>query len=535
MEVRPSLKVKFNNDFQIINNSEFVQGSALIAYPGDNRNGSDITGQAFNDAMPSLSLIPVVGHWLPEKQNFGGHDITVEWSGNELILKENTVPYGVVKENHNAEWVEIIENGEKHNYLKADVVLWYGRYQEQIQKVIDEGINQSMEINVSKFSKKENGNIQIDSFEYSALCLLGKEIDEFGNKGDNNVEPCFESASVIIDKFTVNDKFKEQFNQLLFAMNNVSPKGGETNQMSSKKEDEKLDEKLKLIAKYNLTVEQLNFNIEELSLEELEEKLKEFSIKDNADDDKVELLFSATYRQKQDALDNALDPIVARDENKELIEETYFWLCDFDDEYVFVQKNYWTPNDYECTYGRAKYTFDEITITATVDMDSWEEMVKVWLTEEENQRIQNDRNALETMSTEIETFKSKILDFEATVSNLQKENISLKTSNEELTNYKNNNEKNIHVKEINEVFLQFEEELKDNQDYITFKEKVESDVMNYSVDVVDEKLSAIYGKLHFAKNNKTKEKVTAIVIEDDNNKNTNLRYGQFEKFVIKNN
>ncbi len=213
-----SLKVKFNNDFKNIVNSEFVEGTALIAYEGENRNYSDIPEQAFMDATPTLGLIPIVGNWIPEKKNFGGHDVTIEKRGGELVLKDNTIPYGVVKENHNARWVEIEEDGKVKKYMEADVVLWFGRYQEPIQKVIDDGINQSMEINVVDFEEKDNGYFKINKFEYSALCLLGRDRDEDGDKGDNEVEPCFESASVVVNKFNMNDEFKKVYQELKFAL-----------------------------------------------------------------------------------------------------------------------------------------------------------------------------------------------------------------------------------------------------------------------------------------------------------------------------
>ena len=306
MNKHPSLKVKFNNDFTQLNNSEFVEGTALIAYQGDNRNSSDIVELAFTNAMPSLSLIPIVGNWLPEKQNFGGHDIAIEWQGNTLVLKDKTVPYGVVKENHNAQWVELEDNGVIHKYLQADVVLWAGRYPDQIQKVIDDGINQSMEISISDFTIKENGNFQINSFEYSALCLLGKDIDENGEVGVDNVEPCFEQASVIINKYNFNEQFKSQFNNLLFEFNNQiselinNPlKGGDTETMKNKGGNTKLDEKLELLQKYNLTSDVLNFSIEELSIEQLEEKIVEH--------------FALLASQKQEEIANALNVEKYRD------------------------------------------------------------------------------------------------------------------------------------------------------------------------------------------------------------------------------
>jgi len=298
MNKHSSLKVKFNNDFVQVNNSEFVEGTALIAYQGDNRNLSDITELAFTNAMPSLSLIPIVGNWLPDKQNFGGHDIAIEWQGNTLVLKDKTVPYGVVKENHNAQWIELDDNGVIHKYLQADVVLWAGRYPEQIQKVIDDGINQSMEISVSDFSIKESGNFQINSFEYSALCLLGKDINENGEIGENNVDPCFEQASVVVNKYNFNEQFKSQFNNLLFEFNNqisnlvnTSVEGGDKKIMTNEGGND-MEEKIKLLEQYNLTLDSFNFNIEEFSIEQLKEKINEH--------------FALLASQKQEEIANAL-------------------------------------------------------------------------------------------------------------------------------------------------------------------------------------------------------------------------------------
>ena len=305
-KIHHNFKVKFNNDFKKVNNSEFVEGTALIAYQGDNRNLSDITELAFTNAMPSLSLIPIVGNWLSDKQNFGGHDVAIEWQGNTLVLKDKTVPYGVVKENHNAQWIELDDNGVIHKYLQADVVLWAGRYPDQIQKVIDDGVNQSMEISVDDFSIKENGNFQINSFEYSALCLLGRDIDENGLTGSDNVEPCFEQASVVINKYNFNEQFKTQFNNLLFEFNNQiselinnPSKGGEKEEMNNKGGSIKLDEKNELLKKHNLTSDSLNFNIEEFTIEQLEEKIKEH--------------FALLASQKQEEIANALSVEKYRD------------------------------------------------------------------------------------------------------------------------------------------------------------------------------------------------------------------------------
>lgn len=81
----------------LVNNSpiEFVTDTAIsplishvyvkVCYVGEdpNRNGSIITKEVATDMAKSLPGSPVVGHYIPEKQDFGGHDQTIEIDGND--------------------------------------------------------------------------------------------------------------------------------------------------------------------------------------------------------------------------------------------------------------------------------------------------------------------------------------------------------------------------------------------------------------------------------------------------------------------
>jgi hypothetical protein len=137
-------------------------------------------------------------------------------------------------------------------------------------------------------------------------------------------------------------------------------------------------------------------------------------------------------------------------------------------------------------------------------------------------------------NSDFEALKITATEYETTISNLNAENATLKTSNEELSNYKNNNEKSIHTSEVNEVFSDFEESLKDNEEYVAYKSQVETDIMAYSVDVVSDKLNAIFGKLQFSRvAKKPKEKVSASVINVDDSGVKTSRYGKYEKYVNK--
>lgn len=639
----PSFKVKFNNDFKKVNNSEFVEGTALIAYSGDNRNSSDITESAFNEALPSLGLVPLVGHWLAEKQNFGGHDITIEFVGNQLVLKDNTVPYGVVKENNNAEWVEIEENGVKHNYLKADVVLWYGRYPEPVQKVIDDGINQSMEINVQSYSEKDNGNFQIDKFEFSALCLLGKDVDENGNKGLDNVEPCFESASVIVDKYTVNNKFKEQFSQLLFALNpsfkissyfiaqdqaeqlvqransiftnlgfecseyivdgkehqitgiinktlneeatkvwgfdiydkdtitiysldfeaidtasisissvellvnkNITTnqqhftmkfkegiKGGENEQMSKIKEGENMDEKLELLKKYSLTSDSLNFNIEEVSIEELEIKIQEH--------------FALLASQKEEEVINALRAEKYMDRWGD--ECTRYSYVDHNDSEVFA----W---DRQQNWILCGFTYSMSGDSVLIDFASMKrkkfeivDFVEGQTTEtftlfpqeaidcalvDKDKEFTNVTTEFEELKIKVSEYETKITENETTLTSLTEQFNSIKEDNIALLEYKNNNELEIKKSQIEDIISDFESVLGENEEFKVIK----INALSYEIEALEEKLYALEGKIKHAKNTKQPKKTQTFsrvsIIDDVNNKETDSYYGDGIKFIPKN-
>ena len=77
------------------------------------------------------------------------------------------------------------------------------------------------------------------------------------------------------------------------------------------------------------------------------------------------------------------------------------WIEDFDDEFAYVEKSIWTADNHERKYGRFSYTFDESALTATITSE-FEEMVLTWLTLEENQKLQDERN---TVSAEFEKLK----------------------------------------------------------------------------------------------------------------------------------
>ena len=189
-------------------NSQFSKVRIYVCYEGLNRHGEVISKDTLTRAAQnSLRLVPIVGHYLPEVNNFGGHDIALEVEGNELRLKNLTQAYGVVPETANFAWETVTEkNGiTQHEYLVCDGILWSGRYPDECNCILENGMNQSMEFMVDRWGVTDDGRDEILDGEFSALCILGKSADPA-----INVEPCYEKAG--IESYSLNDAVSEIVN-----------------------------------------------------------------------------------------------------------------------------------------------------------------------------------------------------------------------------------------------------------------------------------------------------------------------------------
>lgn len=381
-------------------NENFLKAKCYVLALGKNVNMSYFSKENVDRAYPSLAYAPVIGHLMVDDNgvcHLGGHDYHLDMK--DLKLKSQCVPFGVAIPSETPVYEDIAEeNGSVSTYLTCEVILWIGRYPELADAFYSDSVftNQSMEIFYSNSTplKDDPTYTDIIDFSFDALCMLQKSDDD-----KFNVTPCFPSASIVpitysIDKnefSSLMGELKEELS-LYFSKNNSDKKGGEVN----------LDEKLEILQKFNKTIDDLNFSIDDMSVEDLNAKMVELF---GEEEPKAEpIAFSATYKEKRQALQNALDPIIVKDADGNYVEETYFYIEDFSDEYVFVEKDHWTANDYDCKYGRFAYTLDETTMTATLASE-FEEMVKVWLTIDEKTKLDEDRANFESLKTEFTEYK----------------------------------------------------------------------------------------------------------------------------------
>ena len=191
-----------------------------VLYVGENRNRSFITEEVATKMAQTLPGCPIVGYYIDRKEDFGDHGDQMVIDGEGVKFNKLTKPYGFVAPDSKIWFQNFNDTDEFGNtvvrkYLMTEGYLWTGQFAE-CRRVVDQGNPQSMELCDDETLKghwSTDNNRGVDFFiindaVFSKLCILGED-----------VEPCFEGASVtspqVSSKFSKDDEFvKSLFNMV---------------------------------------------------------------------------------------------------------------------------------------------------------------------------------------------------------------------------------------------------------------------------------------------------------------------------------
>lgn len=214
---------------QTLDNIEFVNLSSSdispevskceikVLYLGKNRNHSYIDKDTALKMSKTLRCVPIVAAYNENKEDFGDHGEVLHIEDGEVKFSCKTVPYGFVAPDADVwfqKFDDINEFGETttREYLMTTGYLWTGQYPE-LDKCINQGQGQSMEIDdVDGHWTKDSNDIEffiINDAIFTKLCILG-----------DDVEPCFEGASVTSPEVSEHFSYNKEFSHTLFAMMN---------------------------------------------------------------------------------------------------------------------------------------------------------------------------------------------------------------------------------------------------------------------------------------------------------------------------
>ena len=202
-----------------------------VFYLGHNRNGSYINRETALEMSKTLRGTPIVAAFNKDKEDFGDHGHVMHIEDGEVTFSVKTIPYGFVSPDaevwfQNFTDTDEFDNKVERTYLMTTGYLWSGQF-EELTKVINEGQPQSMELDSSSLQGHwaTDNNLGVDFFiindaTFSKLCILG-----------DNVEPCYEGASVTSPEVSKNFSKDTDFQQTLFSMMNdlqiaLNSKGG---------------------------------------------------------------------------------------------------------------------------------------------------------------------------------------------------------------------------------------------------------------------------------------------------------------------
>lgn len=317
-----------------------------VMYLGKNRNGSFIDKNTAIQMANSLPATPIVAAYNENKEDFGDHGEVLHIEDGEIKFSCKTVPYGFVAPDAEVWFQKFDDTNEfgettTREYMMTTGYLWTGQYPE-LDKCINQGQGQSMEIDdVDGHWTTDSNDVEffiINDAIFTKLCILG-----------DDVEPCFEGASVTSPEVSEHFSYNKEFSHTLFAMMNelksALTKGGsmpkenvESSEDSAEetfvKEEEKKPEK-----KHEL----------ENQVSELSEQLKELTDKFTALEAEAEEL----RKFKAERIDADKDAMIAK----------YHMLSDEDKAEIIANKDKFTLGEIESKlallYVQKNVNFDE--------------------------------------------------------------------------------------------------------------------------------------------------------------------------------
>ena len=421
---------------------EMLKLELKVCHTDTNRNGSHISTENMEKAMPTLKYRPILAyiHELEDgTKDFYAHNVEFvenEDGETEIIYTEKQVGCFTADE----PWLKYDKENDK-TYVHAYAVIPEG-YTEAADIIRRKGgtkVSCELIINELSYNAKEK-YLDLTDFIFGGCTLLG--CDENGNEIGEGMLGARADISDFCHKepvYTFQDKMIELLDKLNTTLSNF-------NKNSEEKGGVKMNKFEELLAKYGKTTEDITFETEGLSDEELEAKFKEtFEDGDSESDDEpiateeeacgkkkkkcseegddddsdeddepvateeeacgkkkkkcsidengnMSVSFEISHEDIRGALFNLLD--IYEEEDNE-----WYWITNVYDDY-FIFEN-WDGNKLY----KQSYSIDGDNVALSGDR---QEMFKMILTESEKlaiDKMREDYAALEAKYNELKTFK----------------------------------------------------------------------------------------------------------------------------------
>lgn len=358
-------------------------------HTGINRNKSNISIESMTAALPSFSNRPILGyiHQLDDGTwDFYSHnaEIVKDKDGNTEV-EYLEVPVGIIPESCNAKIVH--DELKEKSYVNVNGYI-FEEYSKAAEILRAKGTSKvSVELAIEDMSwNLDEDCLNIDSFYFMGITILGRDeegtIIEEGMAGSNITLGSFSQEK---NSFIPND-LQLKMVETLTKLNDALDRFNNTNDSDEKGGYDTMDKFNELLELYGLTEEDIDFEVDGLSDEDLEaifvEKFgnaEEFKKEgNNVNDEGKPESAPNTDEPKDDFSENKKSKCSVNTETgsvefalsfddirmalynlliASMDEYSYGWICEtYDDHFVYQKESY--ANGYEAHYYKQNYSKD---------------------------------------------------------------------------------------------------------------------------------------------------------------------------------
>lgn len=239
---------------------------------GKNLNRSYITKSAQESALKSFLNRPILGyiHEVDGQDEFYSHNMHEDEDGN-IIYDE--IPVGIIPESADPHLEYVEEFDKEYVIVKGYLFDDYTKASEILNREKECDVSVELCIREMSFNNDENA-LQLDDFYYSGVTILGKDEDGI------DVEPGMAHSNITLADFSSDNNSLFNHEDLIkrvakmeeiLASFNID----ENLSQSLKEGGKHMDKIQELLEKYEITEDDITFETEGLSDEELEEKFAE--------------------------------------------------------------------------------------------------------------------------------------------------------------------------------------------------------------------------------------------------------------------
>lgn len=268
----------------------YMKVRIAVMHSGENRNHSSFSTKVIRAAKDTFANIPILANVVSYEDEDGNtvldyhsHDMHIEENvlkpgESKMIYDERVV--GVIPESNNFEIVHDDERDVDFAYVDGYIYREYGNYAADVLEAKGGITDVSAELFADEMSiNAQTQVIEVDKMRMSGVTLLGEDVNP-GMQGANAQMFAAEGDNIQSQLLVVMSELTEALNHYTALMSEQkSEEGGKTD----------MDKFNELLEKYGVTAEDIEFEYEEMSDEELEAKFAEvFGASEDSEDESEE-------------------------------------------------------------------------------------------------------------------------------------------------------------------------------------------------------------------------------------------------------